>query len=148
MSRGAGMGGTAAPPNTAQTWLSLRAADHALDEPVHRVEVLDGQALPGRHAQLAALVVERALELVELARGQCRLLRRDRRLRLGRHGRAVRRDADEVVLEVSVVEAGLPGAVHRGLDAAEVVRAPVVHGCGEPRLRRELLRVGVVADPW
>src|ERR671939_671070 len=42
--------------------LPLRAADPALHEPVHRVEVLHRQALPLRHHQLAALVVERPAE--------------------------------------------------------------------------------------
>src|SRR5205085_2042656 len=47
----------------------------------------------------------------------------------------------------AVVVAGLPGAVHGGLDAPQVVRTPVVDRAGQPLLRRELLRVGVVADP-
>src|SRR4051794_38902381 len=43
-------------------------ADHALDQPLHRVEVRQHlQALALRHHQLAALVVQRALEHGELA---------------------------------------------------------------------------------
>src|SRR5881397_114446 len=49
---------------------TLRAADHALDEPAHRVQVLHRQPLPLRDAQLAGLVVQRAGELVELAGDQ------------------------------------------------------------------------------
>src|SRR5690242_2226570 len=47
--------------------LPLRAADHALHEPVHRVEVLHRELLALRHHQLAGLVVERPRELVERA---------------------------------------------------------------------------------
>src|SRR5689334_4741624 len=46
--------------------LPLRTADHALDEPVHRVQLLDRQLLPLLDAQLPRLVVQRAGELVEL----------------------------------------------------------------------------------
>src|SRR6185312_15338917 len=55
--------------------LALRASDDALDEPVHGVEVLDGQPLALLHPQLAALVVERTLELVPLAALDLGLLR-------------------------------------------------------------------------
>src|ERR671935_1065249 len=47
--------------------LALGAPDHALDEPVHRIEVLDRQPLALRDSQLALLVVQRTRELVELA---------------------------------------------------------------------------------
>src|SRR5215472_5231575 len=57
--------------------LSLRAPDDALDEPVDRVELLHGQTLALLHAELAALVVERARELVPLAALDQRLLLRD-----------------------------------------------------------------------
>src|SRR5207248_2212507 len=123
------------------------ATDHAFDEPVHRVEVLDRETLPLLHAQLALLVVERTRELVELAAQQLRLLAGDHRLRLRRDLRAVRRQADETVLETAVVEAGLPGAVDRRLRAPEVVRPPVVDGGRQPLLLRERMRIGVVADP-
>src|SRR5437763_1875893 len=62
--------------------LALGATDHAPDEPVHRVQVLDRHALPLRDTQLALLVVERARELVELARDDGLLLLGDRGLRL------------------------------------------------------------------
>src|SRR5215204_4471470 len=65
--------------------LALGAADHALDEPGHPVEVLDGQPLALRDAQLALLVVQRTRELVERALDQGLLLLRDRLLRLRRH---------------------------------------------------------------
>src|SRR5437016_1186907 len=42
-----------------------RATDHALHEPVHRVQVVDGELLAVRHNELALLVVERARKLVE-----------------------------------------------------------------------------------
>src|SRR5437870_13226472 len=108
-----GSGGEAwtSPP----TESALGAADHAFDEPVHRVEVLDRQALPFRNTQLALLVVERTCELVERALDQRFLLRRNRSLRLGRHLRPVRGEADHAVLEAAVVEVGLPGPVDRGL---------------------------------
>src|SRR5213075_1719292 len=61
---------------------ALGATDHAFDEPVHCVQVLDRHALPLLQAQLALLVVERACELVELAAHDRRLLPRDRPLRL------------------------------------------------------------------
>src|SRR3954469_25057915 len=38
--------------------LALGAPDHAPDEPVHRIQVLDRQPLPLGDAQLALLVVE------------------------------------------------------------------------------------------
>src|SRR6266516_7288528 len=39
------------------TLLALRVADHALDEPIDRVQLLDGQLLALRHPQLPLLVV-------------------------------------------------------------------------------------------
>src|SRR6266550_1237889 len=141
----AGGGGEActSPPGLS----ALGATDHTFDEPVHRVQVLDRHALPLLQAQLALLVVERACELVELAAHDRRLLRRDRALRLRGDLRPVGREPDHPVLDASVVEAALPAAVHRGLDAPEVVRPPVVDRRGQPLLRRERVRVGVVADP-
>src|SRR5438093_4973742 len=61
----AGGGGEAcaSPPGLS----TLGATDHALDEPAHRVQVLDREPLPLRNAQLALLVIERTGELVELA---------------------------------------------------------------------------------
>src|SRR5947208_13336568 len=53
--------GSASPPNS----LALGAADHALDQPVHRVEVVDGHPLALPDAELATLVVQRTRELVE-----------------------------------------------------------------------------------
>src|SRR3954452_12102836 len=127
--------------------LALRAPDDALDEVVHRVEVVERRPLPRLDAELAALVVDRPLELVPLAADDERLLLRDQLLRLGRDLRPVRREEREAILHVAVVVAGLPGPVHRGFDALGVVRAPVVDRAGQPRLRRELLRVRVVPDP-
>src|SRR6478736_10304936 len=43
--------------------LALGASDDALDEPVHRVQILDGQPLSLLDSQLPTLVVERPLEL-------------------------------------------------------------------------------------
>src|SRR5690348_903161 len=45
--------------------LALRAADDSLHEPVDRVQLLHVQLLALRHAQLAALIVQRPRELVE-----------------------------------------------------------------------------------
>src|SRR3954470_4434624 len=54
--------------------LSLRASLDPLDEPVHRVELLDVQALTALDAQRAVLVEQRAGELVERALlERCRL---------------------------------------------------------------------------
>src|SRR5262245_56787556 len=64
------------------TGLALGASDHALDEPVHRVQVLDGQLLALRDAQFALLVIERTRELVERAVGQALPLLGNRLLRL------------------------------------------------------------------
>src|ERR671933_1748067 len=97
---------------------SLGAPDHALHQPVHRVEVTHREALALRDAELPLLVVERPGELVEGALDERGLLLRDRSLRLRRHARAVRRKADEAVLDAPVVEGGLPAAVHRRPDAA------------------------------
>src|SRR4051794_33449011 len=65
---------TAAPGGTAVAACSvvnrdsaLGAPVDALDEPIHGVEVLDRQLLPGRHAHLAGLVLQRPGELVEAA---------------------------------------------------------------------------------
>src|SRR6476620_6840833 len=134
----------ASPPSAL---LALGATDDALDEPGHAVHVLAGHALALRDPQLARLVVERACELVERAVDQRRLLGRDRRLRLRTDLRTVRSEADHLVFEVAVVEVGLPGPVHRCLDLAQVVRAPVVDRRRQPLLGRELPRVRVVADP-
>src|SRR6266511_2467833 len=73
---------------------TLRAADHALHEPVHGVQILDGQPLALGDAELAGLVVQRPPELVELAGDQRRALRPDRGLRHCRHARPARRHGD------------------------------------------------------
>src|SRR5581483_4458077 len=128
-------------------------ADHALDEPLHRVQGVDPglrvrvEALPLRDPDLAGLVGDRPAEGMELARDDLRALLRDRRLRLRRDLRAVRGEAGEAVLDRAVVEARLPRPGHRRLDPAQVVRAPVVDGRRQPLPGRELLRVRVVADP-
>src|SRR5437867_3648634 len=124
--------------------LSLGASDHALHEPVHRIEVLHRQLLALGYPELAALVVERSGELVERAVEDGLALGVDLRLRRSRDLRPERRDAGETVLHRAVVEACLPRAVHRRLDTLEVVRPPVVDGCRQPRRWRELLRVRVV----
>src|SRR4051812_28577368 len=116
-------GGAEAPPSALST---LGATDDALDEPVHRIQVLDGHALALRDAQLALLVVQRAGELVERALDERRTLLGDRGLRLRGHLRAVRRETDHAVLDRPVVEARLPRPAHRCLRPAQVVRAPVV----------------------
>src|SRR5439155_8772888 len=140
-----GSGGEAwtSPP----TESALGAADHAFDEPVHCVEILDRQALPFRDTQLALLVVERACELVERALDQSLLLLRDCSLRLGGDLRPVRSEADHAVLDAAVVEVRLPGPVEQGLGLPEVVGAPVVDRGGQPLLRSELARIRVVAHP-
>src|SRR5881409_2713202 len=140
-----GSGGEAwtSPP----TESALGAADHAFDEPVHRIEVLDRQALPFRNAQLALLVVERTRELVERALDQSLLLLRASSLRLGGDLRPVRGEADHAVLDAAVVEVRLPGSVEQGLGLAEVIRAPVVDRGGQPLLRSERVRVRAVAHP-
>src|SRR5215211_2856242 len=115
------------PIDSASCNLALRASDHALHEPVHGVEVLDGKPLARRHPQLARLVVERTLELVERAVLESLLDLRDLGLRLGAHLGPVRRDVREAVLDRPVVEAGLPRVVHRRVHASQVVGAPVVH---------------------
>src|SRR3954468_17361115 len=112
--------------------LALRAPDDALDEPVHRVELVHRHAVALLDAQLALLVVQRPFELVEGAVDERGALRGDLRLRRGRDARAERGEPDHPVLDVPVVEAGLPGAVHGCLDALRVVRAPVVDGGRQP----------------
>src|SRR6516225_2956500 len=65
-------------------------ADHALDEPLHRVERVDPclgtrvEARALRNPELARLVVDGPAELVEGAVDDRLLLRRDQRLRLRR----------------------------------------------------------------
>src|ERR1700759_2208567 len=75
--RGRGRGGPAR-----ELGLALGASDHALDEPVHGVQVLHGQLLALLDPQLPALVVQRTLELVPLAALDRLLLRGDQLLRL------------------------------------------------------------------
>src|SRR5207253_10885482 len=118
----AGPGGTAVAAATdSSAALTLGATDDSLHEPVHRVALLDGHHVSPRDAQLPALVVEGPGERRERAGDHLLLLLRDHRLRLGRHGRAVRCEAREAVLQRAVVEARLPRPVHRGLDARDVV---------------------------
>src|SRR6059036_2469729 len=75
-------------------------ADDALDEPLHRVQVgTHLEVLPLRHHQLALLVVQRALEDVELPGHDRCPLGGDLRLRLRAHLRPVRREAREAVLD-------------------------------------------------
>src|SRR5690348_2192460 len=102
----AGGGGEAcaSPPGRS----ALGATDHAFDEPVHRIQILDRKLLPLLDAELALLVVERTGELVELAVHDRRLLRGDGLLRFRRDLRAVRREPDHPVLDAPVVEAALP----------------------------------------
>src|SRR5438132_7889976 len=76
------------------TLLALGATDHAPDEPVHRVQVLDGHALPVGDAQLALLVVQRPRKLVERALDQGLLLAGDRGLCLRGHLRPIGSEVD------------------------------------------------------
>src|SRR5437867_7427036 len=121
-----GVGGGSARGSPRSSRLALRAPDDALDEPVHRVEILHAELLALRHAQLPLLVVERPGELVEGAVDQRRTRRRNLRLRRRGDARAERGETDHPVLDRPVVEARLPRPVHRGLDALRVVRPPVV----------------------
>src|SRR5438874_5815463 len=97
------------PASPTNRFLALRAPDHALDQVVHRVEVVERRPLPGLDAELAALVVDRPLELVPLAAHDQRLLLRDQLLRRRRDLRPVRREEREAVLHRAVVVAALPG---------------------------------------
>src|SRR4249919_117349 len=72
--------------------LSLRAADHALDQPVLGIQLRDRQLLAGANPQLALLVVERSGELVELPGDDRRALRLDGRSRLRAHALSERCD--------------------------------------------------------
>src|SRR5262249_56452979 len=101
--RARGGGGGGPRPRPVRSRLALGAPDHALDEPVHCVELLDGQLLALLDAELALLVVERALELVELAADEALLLGRDQPLRLRGYLRAERRKRDQAVLDAPVV---------------------------------------------
>src|ERR1043166_3233947 len=82
--------------------------DAPFDEPLHRVQVLEAQALALRDHQFAALVVERTCELVELAVLDRLLPGGEGRLCLGRHRWADRCQGGEAVLDRAVVEARLP----------------------------------------
>src|SRR3954471_22099544 len=82
---GGGEGWGSPPPGES----ALGATDHAFDEPVHCIEILDRELLPLLEAELALLVVQRTGELVELAAPDRRLLGSDRVLRLRRDLRAV-----------------------------------------------------------
>src|SRR3954447_26528240 len=104
---------TAAPEGTAvacrslmRRGLALGAPDDALDEPVHRVQVLHGHLLAGRDPHLAALVLQRAGELGAGDPLEERRLLRDRGLRLGADCGAEPGELDHPVLHRAVVEAG------------------------------------------
>src|SRR3954469_3031165 len=140
-------GRTGPKPRPPVTRLALRAPDDSLHEVAHRHQVAVRRLVARLDLDLALLVVDRAAELVPLAALDQLLLCCDQRLRLRGDAGAERCELREPVLQAAVVGAGLPGSVHRSLGPLEVVRAPVVdRGC-EPLLRREALRVGVVADP-
>src|SRR5438093_1758508 len=89
----------------ARRWDVGDGPDYSLDQPLHGVQVLDPEALALRDHQLAALVIERAGELVELPGLDLLLLREDQRLRLRRDRRAERRQLREAVVDRAVVEA-------------------------------------------
>src|SRR5215831_9778900 len=102
-------------PNGLAGWLDVgHGADHALHEPLHRVERVDArfrlriEALALRDPHLARLVVHRAAELVEGAVLDRLLPRRDQRLRLRADRGTERSELREAVLDRAVVEAGLP----------------------------------------
>src|SRR5215213_6786610 len=97
--------------------LTLGAAFDPSDEPVHRVELLHGQALALLHAELAALVVQRDLEIVERHAPDRLRLRGDRLLRRRADLRPERCELREAVVHVPVVEAALPRPGHGGLHA-------------------------------
>src|SRR5581483_10224535 len=126
--------GACCPTVLARWWNVRHGADDSLDEPLHRVQGVDPRFRVGiparalRDPDLAALVLDRPTELVELACHHLLLLRGDQRLRLRAHLRPVRRELREAVLDRAVVEAGLPRPVDGRLDTAQVVLAPVVDG--------------------
>src|SRR5438132_1058351 len=78
--------------------------DDALHEPLHRVQILDPQALALGDHQLAALVVERARELVERTVHDRLLPGQDQRPRLRRDLRPEGGQLREAVLDRAVVE--------------------------------------------
>jgi hypothetical protein len=132
-----------------------RTALDTADEEAHGVqaELLRVLRIPDRnslalgHLQLAGLVVERPGELVERAVLDLALALLDQRPRFGRDQRAELGQTGEAVLDRAVPEPRLPLAGHGGLHARQVVRTPVVHGCGQPLPGRGRAGVGVVADP-
>src|SRR3954469_19113936 len=87
--------------------LALRAPDDASHEVVHRVEIVERGPLARLDPDLAALVVDRSLELVPLPADDQRPLLGDELFRLRRHGLAVRREQREAVPHGAVVVAGL-----------------------------------------
>src|SRR5436309_2036087 len=101
--RGQGKGRTgpaSCPPRS--LFLALRAPDDASHEVVHRVEVVERGALARLDPDLAALVVDRPLELVPLPADDQRPLLGDERLRLLRDVLAVRGKKREAVLHGAV----------------------------------------------
>src|SRR5438552_18776989 len=78
--------------------------DYSLHQRLDGVQVLDGEPLAGWDHQLAALVIEGACELEELAALDRLLPGQDRRFRLRGDPGAERRELREAVLDRSVVE--------------------------------------------
>src|SRR3954467_8508088 len=140
-------GRTGPEPRPPVTRSALRAPDDALHEVAHRHQVAVRRLVARLDLQLALLVVDRAAELVPLAALDLLLLRSDQRLRLGGDAGTERRELREAVLQAAVIGTRLPRPAHRSLGPLQVVRPPVVDRRGEPLLRREALRVGVVPDP-
>src|SRR5712691_11269463 len=81
----------------------LLAALGALDQPVHRHDVRDVQHLAGRHDLLAALVLQRALEHLELAIDDLLLALLNQLLHVVGHLGVDRPEADPAILQVAPV---------------------------------------------
>src|SRR6185503_3575674 len=102
----------------------LRLADHAFDQPVHLAKVGEREMLTGLHALDALVVLERSGEYLRLARDELGFLRVHELRRVGGHGRAERRQREEVVGEGPQDVLALERAGHHVLREPRVEVAP------------------------
>src|SRR6266545_7839036 len=131
---------------TACELLLRQAALYPFDVEVHLLQLVVTHRLARSDAFLAAVVLDRPLEWMQLAGDDVLLLRGHQRRDVLRDGGVERGELDHAVLDAAPDAGRLPGAGVNFLRDLGVVRTPLMGGRGQMRVLAVLGHVGVIAE--